>query len=106
MTRCTSCSLCTRSSAVRAAYSGELLLLHRAQVARADAVAHVGELQRALVLGDRLPQDRLALVQREAGRQRVLHLAERARADAPVLGHRLLLLRRADLDLRLQRAAE
>jgi hypothetical protein len=41
----------------------------------------------------------------EARRERVLDLAERARSDAPVFGDRHLLVRRAHVDLRLERAA-
>ena len=82
------------------------LLEHAAQVAGADAVADARELHRPLVLRDGLPQDRLARVEREAGGEGVLHLAERARADPAVLRHRLLLLRRADLDLALELATE
>src|SRR5205809_1006955 len=36
---------------------GEALLLYRAQVADADAIAHVGEFQRACILGHRVLQD-------------------------------------------------
>ena len=83
----------------------ELLLLHRAQVARAHAVARVGEFQCASVLDDGLPQHGAPRNEREFGRQGVLRLAECARTDAPVLGDRDFLLGGADLDLRLQRAA-
>src|SRR5262245_30170191 len=85
---------------------GEALLLHRAQVADTDAVAHVRELERARVLRDRLRKDGLTILEREAARERVLDLAEGACADPAVFGERLLLLGGADLDLRLELAAE
>src|SRR6185369_13856777 len=50
-------------------------------------------------------QDGLAVVERERARERVLDLAERARADAAVFGERLLLLCGAHLHLALQRPA-
>src|SRR5204863_3286978 len=83
----------------------ELLLLNRAQVSRANAVAHVCEFECALVLRDRLAQHRGARLQGEFGSERVLDLAERALADAAVLRHRDLLVRGLDLDLGLERTA-
>src|SRR5688500_11692730 len=84
----------------------QALLLHRAQVAGADAEAHVRKLERARVAGHRLAQDDLTPVQRKGAGQRIFDLAEGARADARILRKRLLLLRGADLDLRLQLPAE
>src|SRR5204862_7676068 len=54
----------------------------------------------------RLLQDRLAILQREGGGERALHLGEGARADATVLGHGELLFGGAYLNLRLELAAE
>ena len=62
------------------------------------------KLQRGLVLGDRAGKYGLAPVCGKLGRQCVLDFGERASPDLPVLGNRLLLLRRADADLCLQRA--
>src|SRR4051794_27875548 len=84
----------------------EALLLHRAQVAYADAIALVGEFERAGVVFDQVLEDRFAIVERRAGRQRAFHFTEGTRADAAIVGDRLLLLGGADLDLRLQLAAE
>src|SRR6187399_1793563 len=95
-----SCSLAMRRRVER-----DALLQHAAQVARADAEADLREVETACVDVDGARQDRLALDGRECRGQRVLDVAEGARADASVLGDGDLLLGRADLDIRLEREA-
>src|SRR5262249_36551812 len=83
----------------------ELLLLDCAQVARADAIARLRELQRALGVADSGREDGFALFRGELARQRILHVAEGLERRRHVLRDRLLLFRRAYFDLRLECAA-
>ena len=84
------------------AVHGELLLLDAAQVAGADVVANPRQLERLLILGRRAGEHLLAPAGGELGGERVLDLAERARADPAVVRDRLALLGGADPDLRLR----
>ena len=79
---------------------GDLLLLHGAQVAGADVVANLREVESFLIRRCREGQHLLAPAGGELGGERVLDLAERARADAAVIRNRLALLGGADLHLR------
>lgn len=63
----------------------ELVLLDAAQVARADAIAHARKVEATRIVAHRAGEDRLAVGEREAIRQRILDLRESAR-DAPFRG--------------------
>ena len=62
----------------------QLPLRHEAQVGAADLELRLHDLERALVVGQGLRQDLLALARGDLGRERVLHFAERAQPDARV----------------------
>ena len=94
-----------RMSADCVAFSASCRCVDEAQVGAADLELRLHDLERALVVGERLRQDLLALARGDLRGQRVLDFAERAQADRRIRGDRLLLLGGPDLDLRLERAA-
>ena len=105
LTRCTSRSVCTRSSGRAPSTARAAAAARRAgrPSRRGSACCASSSARSLLAHGAR--QDRLAVARARTRRQRALDFAECARAELRVLGDRLLLLRGADLDLRLQRAA-
>ena len=64
---------------------------------------HDGE--RLLIVGERLRQDLLALARGDLGCQCAFHFSKGAHSHRGILGDRLFLLGRPNLDLRLERAA-
>jgi hypothetical protein len=83
----------------------QLPLLDRAQIDLADLELDLREIQGSLIVLDVLDQDRIAIPQCDFGRQRILDIAEGALRCSRILGDRLLLLGRANLDWRAQRPA-
>ena len=61
--------------------------------------------ERLLTVGERLRQDLLALARGNLGGECAFHLAKGAQSNDGIFGDRLFLLRRPNLDLRLERAA-
>ena len=84
----------------------KLLLIDGAQVTGTHPVADLRQLERAIVVRDDAAEDRRALVERKAGRQRILDFAECTARNATVIGDRLRLFASANIHLRLKRASE
>ena len=74
----------------------------RTLVDAADTELHLGELHRAFVFTDGLPQQCRPIDERRLARERRLDLVERLDADRRVLGHRAFLLRGSRFHLALQ----
>src|SRR5215831_18820040 len=84
----------------------ELLLLHSAQIDRADAEADIRKLERTRVLSHCASKDFLALRRGEACGKRAFDLSEYALADLAVFGDCRLLLGGAHVHLGLQQTAK
>ena len=78
LTRWASSSLCTRSARGAGGVQRQVALLDGAQIDRADAVLHLHQFQRTLVVAHRRVEHDRAVAQRVLGRQRAFDLAERA----------------------------
>ena len=83
----------------------ELALLDEPEIGASHLEAGLHDAERLLIVGERLYEDPLAVARGYLRCQCAFDLSEGAQSDRGVLGDRLFLLGRPDLDLRLEGAA-